>query len=68
MSRVPTYVRHGTSTLFAALEIASGKVTQECFDRHCHQEFLRFPSMNATPIARIAIALIGEVQPDLGGQ
>jgi hypothetical protein len=36
------YVRHGTTTLFAALEIATGKVTDACYPRHRHQEFLRF--------------------------
>lgn len=36
------YVRHGTATLFAALEVATGKVTEQVFDRHRHQEFLRF--------------------------
>jgi transposase len=36
------YVRHGTATLFAALEVATGRVTQQVFDRHRHQEFLRF--------------------------
>ena len=36
------YVRHGTTTLFAALEVATGKVTDACFDRHRHQEFLQF--------------------------
>jgi transposase len=36
------YIRHGTTTLFAALEIATGKVTDACYPRHRHQEFLRF--------------------------
>ena len=36
------YVRHGTTTLFAALEIATGKVTANVQPRHRHQEFLRF--------------------------
>ncbi|HYP61018.1 MAG TPA: IS630 family transposase, partial [Thermomicrobiales bacterium] len=36
------YVRHGTTTLFAALEIATGKVTGVCKQRHRHQEFLAF--------------------------
>ena len=36
------YVRHGTTTLFAALEVATGKVTEACTDRHRHQEFLAF--------------------------
>jgi len=34
--------RHGTTTLFAALEIATGKVTGACKPRHRHQEFLAF--------------------------
>jgi transposase len=36
------YKRHGTSTLFAALEIATGQVTAACKPRHRHQEFLAF--------------------------
>ena len=36
------YVRHGTTTFFAALEIATGKVTGLCKQRHRHQEFLAF--------------------------
>ena len=40
--RTHDYVRHGTTTLFAALEVATGKVVDACYDRHRHQEFLRF--------------------------
>jgi len=36
------YVRHGTTTLFAALDIANGKVLAQCKPRHRHQEFLSF--------------------------
>jgi putative transposase len=36
------YVRHGTTTLFAALDIATGAVFTECRPRHRHQEFLGF--------------------------
>src|SRR5919112_2481029 len=36
------YVRHGTTTLFAALEVATGRVTEACTERHRHQEFLAF--------------------------
>jgi transposase len=36
------YKRHGTTTLFAALEILEGRVVGQCFERHRHQEFLRF--------------------------
>ena len=36
------YVRHGTTTLFAALDIANGRVIAQCKRRHRHQEFLAF--------------------------
>ncbi len=36
------YLRHGTTTLFAALEVATGRVTDACYDRHRHEEFLDF--------------------------
>jgi len=36
------YRRHGTTTLFAALEVATGKVTDACYDRHGKAEFLDF--------------------------
>ncbi len=36
------YIRHGTTTLFAALEIATGKVVDACKPRHRHTEFLAF--------------------------
>lgn len=36
------YVRHGTTTLFAALDIALGTVLAQCKARHRHQEFLQF--------------------------
>jgi putative transposase len=36
------YVRHGTTTLFAALDVASGEVITDCKGRHRHQEFLAF--------------------------
>ena len=36
------YVRHGTTTLFAALNVLEGTVIGGCFDRHRHDEFLRF--------------------------
>lgn len=36
------YIRHGTTTLFAALEAATGKVTGACYPRHRHEEFLKF--------------------------
>jgi transposase len=36
------YVRHGTTTLFAALDVLQGTVIGGCFDRHRHEEFLKF--------------------------
>jgi hypothetical protein len=36
------YARHGTTSLFAALEIATGQVTDACYPRHRYQEFLRW--------------------------
>lgn len=36
------YVRHGTTTLFAALNVLEGTVIGECFRRHRHEEFLKF--------------------------
>lgn len=36
------YKRNGTTTLFAALEVATGKVTDQCYDRHGKAEFLDF--------------------------
>ena len=36
------YKRNGTSTLFAALEVLTGRVIGECFQRHTHKEFLKF--------------------------
>ena len=36
------YVRHGTTTLFAALDVATGEVLTKCQRRHRHQEFLAF--------------------------
>lgn len=36
------YKRHGTTTLFAALDVLTGKVIGDCMPRHRHIEFLRF--------------------------
>jgi len=40
--RTHDYERHGTTSLFASLDIATGKVVGQCHRRHRHQEFLRF--------------------------
>ena len=36
------YKRHGTTTLFAALNVLDGTVIGQCMQRHRHQEFIRF--------------------------
>jgi len=36
------YKRNGTTTLFAALEVLQGRVIGQCYQRHRHQEFLKF--------------------------
>lgn len=36
------YIRHGTTTLFAALDVATGRVIGKCFRRHRSKEFIRF--------------------------
>ena len=40
--RTHTYVRHGTTALFAALDVATGKVIGKCRKRHRATEFLQF--------------------------
>ena len=36
------YIRHGTTTLFAALNVLDGTVIGRCMQRHRHEEFIRF--------------------------
>jgi len=48
------YKRHGTTTLFAALNVGSGEILAECTPRQRHQEFLRF-----------AKKVVSQVEPDL---
>ena len=43
------YVRHGTTTLFAALDVLEGTVLGRCMQRHRHGEFIRF--LNAVEAA-----------------
>jgi len=52
------YVRHGTTTLFAALEVATGKVTDACYARHRHIEFLRFLKQVAKAYPRVKLHLV----------
>ncbi len=56
--RTHDYVRHGTTTLFAALEVATGKVTDACYQRHRHQEFLRFLTQVAKAYPRRELHIV----------
>jgi len=40
--RTHTYIRHGTTSLFAALDVATGAVIGKCYKRHRATEFLDF--------------------------
>ncbi len=55
------YVRHGTTTLFAALEIATGKVTDACYPRHRSDEFLRLLKQVAKAYPRVKLHLVMDV-------
>jgi hypothetical protein len=46
------YKRNGTTTLFAALEVATGTVTDRCYDRHGKAEFLDFLKLVAKTYPR----------------
>ena len=39
------YLRHGTTTLFAALELAEGRLIGACMPKHRHQEWIKFLRM-----------------------
>ena len=52
------YRRHGTTTLFAALTVATGQVTDRCYDRHTHAEFLDFLKLVATTHPRVELHVV----------
>ncbi len=52
------YRRHGTTTLFAALTIATGQVTDRCYDRHTHAEFLDFLKLVAKTHPRVELHVV----------
>src|SRR6202163_1555646 len=52
------YVRHGTTSLFAALEVASGKVHGRCYRRHRHAEFIVFLESLAKRYPKLELHLI----------
>jgi transposase len=51
-------VRHGTTTLFAALEVATGTVTDACYPRHRSDEFLRFLKQLSKAYSRVPLHLV----------
>jgi len=54
------YRRYGTTTLFAALEVATGKVVNACYHRHRHQEFLRFLKVVAKTYPRVKLHVVAD--------
>jgi len=55
------YKRNGTTTLFAALEVASGRVISDCKPRHRHQEWLKFLKLvDAETPAELDLHLIAD--------
>lgn len=50
--RTHDYKRHGTTTLFAALDTANGAVIGRCYKRHRHQEFLNFLNLINRSVAK----------------
>ena len=54
------YRRHGTTSLFAALEVATGRVTDRCYDRHTHAEFLDFLKTVAKAYPRVALHVVAD--------
>jgi transposase len=52
LQRTHDSLRHGTTTLFAALEVATGRVTDACQPRHRHIEFLAFLKLVAKAYPR----------------
>ncbi len=54
------YIRHGTTSLFAALEVATGKVTDACYQRHTHVEFLTFLQLVAKTYPRVKLHVVAD--------
>ena len=54
------YIRHGTTTLFAALNVLDGTVIGQCMARHRHQEFIRFLNRieAAVPAGKLVHAIL----------
>jgi transposase len=57
--RTHDYVRHGTTTLFAALEVATGRITADaCLPRHRSGEFLAFLKLVAKAHPRVQLHVV----------
>ena len=54
------YKRNGTTTLFAALEVATGRVTDACYQRHTHAEFLDFLKLVAKAYPRVKLQVVAD--------
>ena len=59
-TRTHDYTRHGTTTLFAALNVLDGTVLGRCMQRHRHQEFIRFLNQveAAVPAGKLIHAIL----------
>jgi transposase len=60
------YVRHGTTSLFAALDVATGQVIGRCHQQHPHQEFLAFLDHLDATLARKPHTTIHVVMDNYG--
>jgi hypothetical protein len=62
---VPDYKRHGTTTLFAALNVLDGTIIGRNMQRHRHQEFIRFLNAvdAAVPVGKLVHAIVDNYAP-----
>ena len=59
------YKRHGTTTLFAALNVLDGTVMGRCMQRHRHQEFIRFLNLieREVPAGKVIHVILDNYAP-----
>ncbi len=59
------YKRHGTTTLFAALNVLDGTVMGRCMQRHRHQEFIRFLNLieRQVPAGKVIHVILDNYAP-----
>jgi hypothetical protein len=60
------YARHGVTSLFAALNVATGEVTDACYPRHRHQQFLKFLKKTAAAYPRTELRRLARARPECG--